>query len=393
MIKQNSSPIKNVKAAKKFFSSSLKEIFSPVMKPQSRYAPDDIIRVIRNAISVKEYVETYVRNNPLTRNPSGDTIFRRIKGIATESGSHRRKGSEGMKKMTRHSGIDAIVDLIEWTVKIAISNGSFSEPVKVAIDEHDEPYFGMDNRYLIGVESKKFRGTNKAYRFATLESVKKGERFALSVIKRDQLDGVNGPKEVEILISHAISLGIMISIVLIDRGYLSAGVMNKIDNLKLKYIVPAKDNPKVKRFKRMAMEYSSSGFSYSTVKDIISSGKEDAESTFVHVVYYPEGKKHDFSFYTNMTVNKDNVRELAEAYRERWGIENGYQEKADTKEKTHSPEMCVRYFLFFFSVLLYNMWMLLNLMRRLTGYGWITLMDFLTAMSRGRCMMIMNDNG
>ncbi|MHB1621904.1 MAG: hypothetical protein ACYCSO_00745 [Cuniculiplasma sp.] len=48
-------------------------------------------------------------------------------------------------------------------------------------------------------------------------------------------------------------------------------------------------------------------------------------------------------------MNEENVREFAEIYHKRWSIENGYQEKAGTKEKTHSPEMGVRYFFFFLS--------------------------------------------
>ncbi|MDA8143533.1 MAG: hypothetical protein M0T81_06075 [Thermoplasmatales archaeon] len=59
-------------------------------------------------------------------------------------------------------------------------------------------------------------------------------------------------------------------------------------------------------------------------------------------------------------------------------------EKSDTKEKTHFPEMGIRYFLFLLSVLLYNMWMLINLLRKLSDAGWITLMDFIIAMRRGR---------
>jgi hypothetical protein len=55
--------------------------------------------------------------------------------------------------------------------------------------------------------------------------------------------------------------------------------------------------------------------------------------------------------------------------------------------------MGIRYFLFFLSVLLYNLWMLLNLLRRMFGYAWITLMDFLIAMGRGRWHRIMNDHG
>lgn len=385
--------INNARAAKEFFSSSMREMFLPGITPQSKYSPGDIIRVIRNAISLDEYIETYVRNNPLRRTPSGDTIFKRIKGIASEPGSHRRKGSNDRKGVMNRSGINSVCDLIDLSVKTAIANSAFQKPVNVAIDEHDEPYFGMDNRYLVGVGPRKFRGTNKAYRFATLESVKKGERFALAVMKRDQLDGIDNAREVEFLLRHAMELGVRIATVLIDRGYLDVGVMNKIDNMELEYIVPAKDNPKTLRFKAMKMRHSDDGFSCFTVKDTMSSGKEDAESTFVHVIYYIGGRKHDFSFYTNIDVNENNVRDLAETYRERWGIENGYQEKADAKEKTHSPEMGVRYFLYFLSVLLYNTWILMNLMRRLSKYAWITLMDFLIAMSRGRWRMIMNDNG
>ena len=394
MFKPETTPqIRNAKRAKEFFSSCMKEIFLPEIKPRLRYTPGDIIRVIRNAISLNEYVETYVRNNPLKHNPSGDTIFRMVKGIASESGSHRRSGSENRKIVTNHTGIDSISRLIDLTVKTAIANGAFQKPVNVAIDEHDLPYFGTDNRYLISVESHKFRGTRKAYRFATLESVRKGERFALAVMKRDQLDGIDGSKEADMLLEHGISLGVKINIVLIDRGYLAADVFNRIDSLNLKYIVPVKDNPKTLRFKSMEMKHSDDGFSYFTVKDTISSGREDAESTFVHVIYYPGDREHDFSFYTNIDVNETNVRELAETYRSRWGIENGYQEKADTKEKTHSPEMGVRYFLFFLSVLLYNLWILINLIRLRSGKAWITLMDFLIAMSRGRWRIIMNDFG
>ncbi len=265
--------------------------------------------------------------------------------------------------------------------------------MNVAIDEHDEPYYGMDNQYLINAPFHKFRGTDKAYRFATVDSVKNGERFTLSVMKKDPLDGIDNAIEVDHLLKHAMSLGIAINIVLMDRGYLDVGVMKKVELLNLKYIIPAKDNPKVVRFKEMEMKYSTTGFSYLILNDIISSGSESIETKFVHVNYYPHRKKHDFSFYTNADVAEQNVRELAQTYRERWGIENGYLEKKEVKERTHSPDMGVRYFLFFFSVLISNIWILLNLLRRIAGYKWITLMDFIIAMSRGRWLSIISDHG
>ena len=80
MHKNNTIPqLNNVKTVKKFFSSSLKGLLSQNIKPQSRYGSGDIIRVIRNAISVKEYIKTYVRNSIRNNIPSVDTVFRKIK--------------------------------------------------------------------------------------------------------------------------------------------------------------------------------------------------------------------------------------------------------------------------------------------------------------------------
>jgi hypothetical protein len=84
---------------------------------------------------------------------------------------------------------------------------------------------------------------------------------------------------------------------------------------------------------------------------------------------------------------------LAETYRERWGIENGYQEKMSVEEKTHSPDMGVRYLIFYFSVLLCSLWILINLMRRLSGMSWIIFMDFIIDMMKGRWGSITGDFG
>lgn len=132
-------------------------------------------------------------------------------------------------------------------------------------------------------------------------------------------------------------------------------VTRKVESLKLEYIIPAKDDPKILRFKEMEKRHCESGFLFLVISDTVSSCSEYIETKFVHVIYYPNRKRHHFSFYASTDVTEHNVRELAETYRERWAIENGYLKKKDAKERTHSYEMAVRYFLFFLSVLLYNM--------------------------------------
>ena len=261
-----------------------------------------------------------------------------IRDIGSESGSYIRKGSQPRKKTSSHNGIDTITGLIDLTVKIAIASSSIQHQVNVAIDEHDEPYYGMDNRYLINAPFHKFRGTDRAYRFASLEPVKNGEKSTLSVIRKDPLNGINNAMEVDLLLRHSVSLGIAINIVLMDRGYLDVGVMRKVEALNLEYVIPAKDNPKVLRFKEMEMKHCDSGFSFLVIRDNVSSGSESVESNFVHVIHYPDRKRHDFSYNTSVDVPEGNAMKLAEIYRERCDIENGYLEKKEAKEKTYSPE-------------------------------------------------------
>ena len=88
------------------------------------------------------YIETYVRNYNTIHTPSGDTMFKRLYEAAAGN------------------GIAILKMLIDYTVKMAIELNAFSNPINVAIDEHDEPYTGKDNPYLIDVPFYKFRGTD-----------------------------------------------------------------------------------------------------------------------------------------------------------------------------------------------------------------------------------------
>ena len=377
MVIQTNPPDLNVNMVKKFFSCQICDIFSGNIHTQSKYSSGDIVNTLWNSTALKMYIETYVRNCNTIHRPSTDTRFKRLYEAAI------------------NNGISMLTMLIDNTVKMGIGLGAFNKPVNVAIDEHDEPYTGKDNPYLIDAPFHKFRGTDMAYRFATLDCVS-SNRFTLAAMVKHQLDGIDNAREVRMLIEHALSLGIRINTVLMDRGYLDSDVMNAVDSMKLKYIIPAKDNEKVKKFKKMDLKYCKdkygNEFSFIVIRDSIGSIKK-ANTNFVRIVYYSH-KKHDFSFYTNIIVNENNVVELAELYRKRWGIENGYQErKIDIREKTHSSHMIIRQFLYFFFILVYNLWLLINLIRQIYGLSHIILMDFLIAMGNRKWRRIMNNNG
>ena len=54
-----------------------------------------------------------------------------------------------------------------------------------------------------------------------------------------------------------------------------------------------------------------------------------------------------------------------------------YLNRMTVEEKTHSPDIGMRYFTLYFSVLPYSLLFLRNLMRSLSGLIWIISMDFI----------------
>lgn len=65
-----------------------------------------------------------------------------------------------------------------------------------------------------------------------------------------------------------------------------------------------------------------------------------------------------------------NIRNLPGEYRKRWGIETGYRDIERVRAKTTSSNNSIRVLYFMYSLLLYNAWLLANLIisRRFSIY-------------------------
>ncbi len=100
--------------------------------------------------------------------------------------------------------------------------------------------------------------------------------------------------------SKAIELGININFVLIDREYFDIGVLEKIGDHGLKYIIPAKENPKTMMFMGYQLKSSEMHHCYYVViKDEIKRWKMVVETNVVKIRYKKDGEWYDFAFYTN----------------------------------------------------------------------------------------------
>ena len=66
-------------------------------------------------------------------------------------------------------------------------------------------------------------------------------------------------------------------------------------------------------------------------------------------------------FITSLDIDEKSANQYAELFRRRWGIETSYRVEDDFKPKTTSKKPAVRLYYFLFSVCVYNIWVIVNM--------------------------------
>ena len=72
-------------------------------------------------------------------------------------------------------------------------------------------------------------------------------------------------------------------------------------------------------------------------------------------------------FATNLDVDVRSAERYAELFKRRWGIETSYRVENTFRPKTTSKSPVVRLFYFMFSVCVYNLWVIANLILSLAS--------------------------
>ena len=237
-----------------------------------------------------------------------------------------------------------------WKLTKAAELFKGRKPVNVAIDFHDWHYFGDKNTPMV-VETKPDRGTSRCYKFATVNIVEKGRRFTLLALPVGSFD--NKEKIVEELLSYAMKK-VRIRYVYMDRGFFSGRMINLMDRMCLKFLMPATKNKRV--------EEQLSTMPAPTIIKGYEMGDRDNKTSFNLVIV--EENKQKYAFATNISFDEkeaDLANRLFGLYGKRWGIETSYRVKKHTiRAKTTSKNYMVRLFYFLFSVMLYNLWVIVN---------------------------------
>ena len=243
------------------------------------------------------------------------------------------------------------VEILDYLIKIARAKGIIRDrKVDVAIDETEWFYYGDRNTPKI-VGKKPERGTNWCFKFITIDVVNSRNRFTLCALPV-LMDDENERTDLVIDLIEFAKQRVHVRRLLADRGFLSSGIINSMNRMGIEVIIPAKEN--LNMIKNSNHEEA----------PFIKTNQLMGNCRVNLVVIERDGKRQ--GFVTNISLKANEIelgRALAEFYRNRWQIETGYRVKEYTfRGKTCSKNYVIRYFYFMLSIILYDCWILADLL-------------------------------
>ncbi|MAG45164.1 MAG: hypothetical protein CMH63_00120 [Nanoarchaeota archaeon] len=239
----------------------------------------------------------------------------------------------------------------------------------IAIDIHKIPYYGDRNDSYI-IEGKHERGTTHFYQFLTSSIVVAGRRFVLGVIPIHKFDNIEDL--VDEIIKKTKSK-VSIDKAYLDRGFDKPKVINVLKRNRVKFVIPKIRSPTVKAWLRK-----SNTLKARKIKDFEIGIHKNKAIVDLYLVDDEERVKR--AFISNLDIPEQLAHYLYRFYSKRWGIETGYRNMdQDFKPRTTSKNYQIRLFYFLFTVALYNLWVLVNIVVSIAIYGRIKDKPVITA--------------
>lgn len=272
--------------------------------------------------------------------------------------------------------------------KVVEKQRRFKKKIDLSIDIHDWMYYGdTEDEMVLGTQAK--NKTCYAYKFATINVVEKGIRFTLKALPiRDYSEICN---TVEELIKYAMQK-VKIRRIYLDRGFYEVPIVRMLKRLGVNFVIQAKKSIGImevieenKDKKVIVVDYKMKR------KRRAPSGKEKVK---LFILPHRTKKGERVCFVTNLDITENNAKVLAKGYRKRWGIETSYRVKKEAfRPRTTSKNYAIRLFFFLFSVCLYNLWILINIVLRLVPYRRKTEKPLVTAKMFGNLLIAAYDIG
>ncbi len=247
----------------------------------------------------------------------------------------------------------------------------WSAPLEVAVDLHDECYYGdydEDDPDNWVVKAEKRQGTRHFYRCATLFIIRNRTRLNLAVVFVHPDDVL-----VDILkkLLKTVRLrGLRLVRLYADKGFCTVAV--------LEYLLAQRELSALLAVPRKGKEGGVNGLCHGRVsyRTLHTFESYDAKTLTVELALVYAYKKHrdeprraTWLVYALIRVG-DSLRQLRERYRDRFGIETGYRCMERVRVRTTSTNPALRFFLMGLALILVNVWVSLQwAYLRLAGPG------------------------
>jgi hypothetical protein len=232
------------------------------------------------------------------------------------------------------------------------------QTLSIAMDIHAIPYYGrhFKSKEEIG-RSKQKEGTTRFHMMATAYLIgKRNKRFTLAIMFV-QL-GTTMRAIVQTLLSRIYKCGIRVDQLLLDRGFYSIEVVRLLMRLNISFIIPM-------RGKRLEKRKGSYQTTY-CMKSVIDGKPSIQMVNAISVIKYNRGKRfgHHGAMQLCFIVYKIHLglRQIAERYRKRFGIESSYKLNKAIRPRTSSRNPAIRLFLFSAAMLIQNLWVEVKLL-------------------------------
>ncbi len=233
----------------------------------------------------------------------------------------------------------------------------------VAIDITYVAYYGDRDEFQMSTGAPPSKSYSWCYKMATISVV--GEEIKLTLGMRPLRGYIPRSVLVEQLIEIA-SNHVSVGTAYADAEFDSIGVIDALEWERLSHLIRKSSDDRVDRFITEMSHDVAVKQSHKMEKTI----QGDSVTVTPTPVGVPSTKKEDeiVTFVINIQASDDTkaargrTRRLVRRYARRWGIENSYKPIKDFLAWTTSRNTAVRVFYFGFAVVLYNMWLVVDLL-------------------------------
>jgi len=326
------------------------KIPSALMQQARKMANDVLLKIGKNAIYslfdvIQPVIEAAVAASSIeakAKTADADTVFYHLEKLSIDDVESflKRKVSRAVKLAKRRFG-----------------NRKFA----VAIDYTDEMFYGDEEQAPV-VGTKHKNGSSYAFKYLTVNIVMAGCRFFLftyPIFTRGE-NWIYIEKVLDLLEEFNLKTYVL----LLDKEFNDSKTLGLLQDRGYQYIIPADQDSKFERWKSAADRFPAifRGWTVAGVETTLVMLEEDGK-IYGYLTNLPEG------FY------RDNAFVLSELYSKRWGIETAHRVEDDFRIYTTTRNGAIRYFFFVISVLVYNLWVWVNLNFGLVGSMRITVAE------------------